>query len=210
MKTRGFHIRSLTAFLMATGFLVATVTGIVLYVTPKGNIANWTGWTLAGLDKDAWGDVHLVTGFMFIVAGLVHLYFNWKPLKNYLVSRASRSVSRKTELLAALAVTAFIIVGSIEPIPPITYVLEFNDWAKTELWVSGARDRSDGTGASRHDQALKRASEAIDAALADTLGKGEPLDRQSQKIETDDHANQHVGGRGDGGQGGGFGRLTVQ
>ena len=37
MKTRGFYVRSLVAFLMATGFLVATVTGTVLYFTPKGH-----------------------------------------------------------------------------------------------------------------------------------------------------------------------------
>jgi hypothetical protein len=195
------------------------VTGIVLYFTPKGSIANWTGWTLGGLDKEAWGDVHIVTGVMFILAGLVHLYFNWKPLKNYIYSKASKGLNRRSEMVAALALTGFIVVGSIEGWPPVSYVLEFNEWAKTDLWASqGAGGGGQGRSGSlmppqtdlekeQHDQALSRATEGIDAALAEAVAKVGGTSKDSQQSgAVSSESEEHVSGSGRGG----FGRMTVR
>lgn len=224
MKNRSFYPRSLIAFLMATGFAVAAVTGIVLYVVPKGNIAHWTGWTLGGLDKDAWGDVHIVTGALFLVAGLLHLYFNWKPLKAYLYSRASQGLNRGWEFVAALALTGFVVVGALQGWPPINYILEFNDWARTDLWASsatvpGGRGRAATpvapSSANAHDQALDRIAEGIDAALAEAAAKSgdsaptHPVtETHSPADETHAYAGRGGGGGGRGG-GSGFGRMTL-
>lgn len=223
MKKRKFHTRSLVAFLMATGFTVATVTGSVLYITPKGSIANWTGWALGGLDKGTWADVHIVTGAMFIVAGLLHLYFNWKPLKNYIYSKASNGLNRRSEMLAALALTGFIVAGSIEGWPPVSYILEFNEWAKTDLWtaqgsyVRGWGSRSEsvllqiGDG---HERALDRAAEGIDAALAEAVAKvggGPPVPVRPGAVSSIDEEHAAGAGAGAGARagGGGFGRMTL-
>jgi uncharacterized protein DUF4405 len=213
MKSQRFYMRSLITFLMATGFVVATVTGIVLYFTPKGSIANWTGWALGGLGKETWGDIHIVTGIMFIVAGLVHLYFNWKPLKNYIYSKASKGLNRRSEMLTALALTGFIVVGSIQGWPPVSYILEFNEWAKTDLWAAegaykGGQGRSAPVDSSQdqHNQALERAQEGIDAALAEAVAKvdgSSPVASQPEAVSSEHE--EHAGGTG----GGGFGRMTL-
>ena len=223
MKNGSFHPRSLVAFLMVTGFAVAAVTGTVLYVVPKGNIAHWTGWTLGGLDKDAWGDVHIVTGALFLVAGLLHLYFNWKPLKAYLVSRASQGLNRGWEFVIALALTGFVVAGALAGWPPVSYVLEFNDWARTDLWASsatvpGARGREVAPAASSpanaHDEALDRIAAGIDAALADADAKSGEQATPRAAAEThapgeETHARRGRGGGGGRGTGSGFGRMTL-
>ena len=38
----GFRWRALVSLLVASGFLVMAVTGIMLYVSPPGRVANWT------------------------------------------------------------------------------------------------------------------------------------------------------------------------
>jgi len=219
MTRQGFHSRSWVAFLMATGFLVATVTGTVLYVVPKGNIANWTGWTLGGLDKETWSDVHIVTGAMFILAGIAHVYFNWKPLKAYFRSKAANGLNRRSELFAALAVTGFLVAGAVEGWPPVSYVLEFNDWARTGLWETpqasgGGRETArviavpapEPVRETAHEQALARAAEGIDAALTEALG-----DRAEPEEEHAFGGGQAVGQGGGRGQAGasGFGRMTL-
>jgi len=195
MKSRKFYFRSLIAFLMTTGFVAATITGVVLYVTPVGRIAKWTGWTLWSLGKEEWGNVHIVTGVMFILAGFVHLYFNWKPLKHYLISKAAKGFNRRWEALSAIAITAFLVIGSIGMLPPVDYVIEFRDWVKNEYWAgpTPAQRGSGGSGGDQHAEALQNVADAIDAALARSAAK-----------------TQSGAARGEGGGGGGgYGRMTV-
>ncbi len=213
MKDRKFYPRSLVTFLMATGFAVAAVTGTVLYVTPKGSIANWTGWTLGGLDKEAWGDVHIVTGALFLIAGVLHVYFNWKPLKAYIYSRATRGLNRSRELAAALALTAFVVAGAVAGWPPLSYILEFNEWAKTDLWATAADTRGTVPAqANEHDQALDRVAEGIDAALAEAatkVGAAQPARSETEQVSAGSHSNEASGRGGGRGGGSGFGRMTL-
>ena len=81
--------RSLTAFLVTWAFLILTVSGIVLYIVPQGRIAYWVHWSLLGLGKSDWANLHMVFGCLFIATGILHLYFNWKPFKKYLADRGT-------------------------------------------------------------------------------------------------------------------------
>ena len=99
MSKNPFNFRSFTAFIVTWAFLVATVTGVVLYIVPQGRIANWVDWQLLGLLKEDWGNIHLVFGAIFIAGGALHLYFNWKPFTNYLAERISGHLHPKKEHL---------------------------------------------------------------------------------------------------------------
>ena len=68
-----FHWRAFVSLLVVLGFVILGTTGIGLYLTPAGRIANWSGWTLAGLTKAQWQAVHMVFGFLFVIAGAFHL-----------------------------------------------------------------------------------------------------------------------------------------
>lgn len=123
--------RAFVAFLVTWSFVILTVTGIVLYVVPHGRVGNWTFWTLGGLGKDGWADVHILFGAMFIVTGALHLYFNWKPFKKYLAERVRGHLAVKRELVTSLIATLLLTLGALFAVPPVSWLFDLNDWAKS-------------------------------------------------------------------------------
>ncbi len=132
--------RSFVAFLVTWSFLLLTITGIVLYIVPSGQIAHWTLWTLGGLSKDGWADVHILFGAVFIVAGVLHLYYNWKPFKKYLATRVSGHLALKRELVTSLVVTVLLTLGALFALPPVSWLFDLNDAAKS-LWAQDPAQR---------------------------------------------------------------------
>ena len=71
---RGFHWRGFFSLLLFASFTLLAVSGIVLYFSPKGRVANWTGWTVLKLYKEEWSSVHIVLALpRFDCGGLPHL-----------------------------------------------------------------------------------------------------------------------------------------
>jgi len=134
MKNDKIHKRGLTSFFTLFGFLIMSITGLVLYVVPAGRVAYWVDWQFLALTKTQWGNIHILSSILFVVAGAFHIYFNWKPLMNYFKSRATRTAKLKKELSIATAVSALIILSSLYPIPPLSYLLDFNEYIK-EVWI---------------------------------------------------------------------------
>jgi hypothetical protein len=108
MRNKTWNLRGQTSLLTLAGFLIMAVTGLVLYVVPQGRIAYWTNWTFLNLTKSNWGDVHILSSILFIIAGAFHIYFNWKPLMNYLRDRTRGGMKLKKEI--AVSVVAMVLV----------------------------------------------------------------------------------------------------
>ncbi len=104
-------------------------------MVPQGRVAYWTDWHLIGLTKDGWSNVHIVFGAIFIVSGVLHLYFNWKPFMKYLAERAAGHVHVKREVVIASAGTALVVTAAIANVPPVSWLSELNDLAK-QSWVT--------------------------------------------------------------------------
>ncbi|MFC1543486.1 DUF4405 domain-containing protein [Candidatus Neomarinimicrobiota bacterium] len=68
MKKQSFNTKAFTSFAIAFAFLISSVLGIILCVVPQGRIANWTSWTLLGLEKEQWGAIHTLFVLMLLVA----------------------------------------------------------------------------------------------------------------------------------------------
>ena len=134
MANSKIHKRGLTSFFTLFGFLIMSVTGLVLYVVPAGRVAYWTTWEMIGLSKTDWGNIHILSSLLFIVAGGFHTYFNWKPLMNYFKSKARKGIKLGRELAISLVLLVWVIVSSIWPFPPLSYLLDFNEWIK-ETWI---------------------------------------------------------------------------
>ncbi|MGB5310224.1 MAG: DUF4405 domain-containing protein, partial [Arenicellales bacterium] len=135
MRKNKQSARSLTAFLVTWAFIVLTVTGIILYIVPQGRVAYWVHWSLAGMEKEQWGWVHMIFGGVFIITGFLHLFFNWKPFKKYFADRVKGHIRPKREIFVATAVTIVIIVVSALNIPPASWVIDLNSWIKGS-WVT--------------------------------------------------------------------------
>jgi uncharacterized membrane protein len=134
-RDKAVNVRALTAFIVTWAFAVAIVTGIILYVVPQGRVAYWTDWHLIGLPKDGWSNIHIVFGAIFIVSGILHLYFNWKPFKKYLSERSAGHLHVKREVVIASAGTVLVVFAAIAVVPPVSWLFELNHSVK-QSWVT--------------------------------------------------------------------------
>lgn len=134
MPTAKLHTRGLTSFFTLFGFLIMSVTGLVLYVVPAGRVAYWINWQMGGMTKTDWGNIHILSSILFVVAGAIHTWLNWKPLMNYFKDRVSKGIRLRRELAISSVVSVWIVISALFPIPPLSYLLDFNEWLK-ETWI---------------------------------------------------------------------------
>lgn len=128
MSHNPFKWRVFISVSLTLTFLVMMVTGIVLYVSPPGRVANWSNWQLLGLSKKGWQNQHVVFGFSFIVLSIFHLFvINWKAFLSYLKSKASRGSSNPVEII--VAVTLFIVLfgGTMNHLAPFEQLILLGD-----------------------------------------------------------------------------------
>ncbi len=134
MENRGFYSRGFVSFLTLFGFLIMSITGIVLYIEPYGRVAYWTDWRFIGLSKSDWGNIHIISSLLFLIAGGFHLYYNWRALMNYIFNKVTGGLKLKRELAFSGLISVIIIIGAIYQIPPLRYIIDLNEYIK-EKWV---------------------------------------------------------------------------
>ena len=113
MKNNGIQYRGMTSFFTLFGFLVMSITGLILYIVPEGRVAYWTFWDLIGLSKTDWDNIHILSSILFIIAGGFHIYFNWKPLMNYFRDKVTHTVKLRKELVISLVISLSDVPGRI-------------------------------------------------------------------------------------------------
>lgn len=124
------NLRRITSMTMFVSLFVLIVNSIILYVVPQGRVAYWADWHLWGLSKTQWGDQHITVGFLFLVASLLHLFFNWKPIVSCLKNKARELRVFTPSFSIALILTAFFVIGTYYPIPPMSTIIEFGEKIK--------------------------------------------------------------------------------
>ena len=124
------NIRKITSMTMLLTLVVLTINSIVLYVVPEGRIANWADWYFLGLTKGDWGAQHTTIGFLFVFAGILHVYYNWKPIVAYMKNKAKEIKVFTGSFNVALALTVFFIVGTYYNVPPMSTIMEISEHFK--------------------------------------------------------------------------------
>lgn len=109
---RALAWRKFVTLQVALGFVMLTVTGLSMFFWPPRQVAMATHYTLLGLGKGAWEDIHLTFSFLFIAAVAIHLWLNRRPLLAYLGNRA-RSFRFNLEALATLLLGAALTGGTL-------------------------------------------------------------------------------------------------
>ena len=102
-----FHFRGFISMLLTLSFLVAAVTGVVLWVAHSPEIL--------GLGKGAWKHTHIFVSLLMVVAAGIHLSLNWSVFCSYLWEQAAKRLNRKWELVAAV-----IFVGALTGMAMVT------------------------------------------------------------------------------------------
>jgi DNA-binding CsgD family transcriptional regulator len=98
-------------------FVVLFISSGVLYFIPDRKVTSWTDWAFLGLDKQQWDNLHINLGIFFLVMIVWHIYFNWKPIKNYLKVKKSLRVFTREFNFALFWVTIFFIGTATMTIP---------------------------------------------------------------------------------------------
>lgn len=141
MKQQGIRIRSLTSLFTTISFLVVAVSGLVLSIMPSGRVAYWIDWRLIGLSKTHWGNLHLTFSLLLIVMGVFHISYNWKALTRYLYDKVGTGVKLKKELLVTVLLSLLLGYGSIQKVPPVSYVFDLSRSLK-KSWSDGKTSRA--------------------------------------------------------------------
>lgn len=121
-------ITSLTAFI---SFILLMLTSIVLYMVPSGRVANWAGWTYAGLEKGDWEALHVNLGVLFLVSVILHTWYNWAAIVAYLSSPARKVRIFTPDCIVALLVTIVVAGGTLAGLPPMSTIVDFGDTLST-------------------------------------------------------------------------------
>ena len=135
-----FNWRGWTTFLVIISFIVDTISGIVLYISPPGRIAHWTNWTFWGLGKDAWGAIHTIFGYLLLIIVAIHLYYNWKMFWHFVWSSVRKALNLKQELAAAVLINLLVFLLTIWNIPPFSSIMNLGEHFK-ESWEESKADQ---------------------------------------------------------------------
>lgn len=125
-----FQFRAFISVLSGFLFVLLVVTGIVLYITPRGRVANWTGWTFWHLTKHEWIGLHICFSAVFLVTCLVHLWLNIKPMIRYFIQSVQTAKRLRWEPVAALVLCGVVFVGALKPFIPFSSLLDLNERIK--------------------------------------------------------------------------------
>jgi len=129
------NIRGFTSLLMTFCFVVMCTSGVILYVAPKGRVANWSDWTIFALDKEQWSAVHINNSILLVVVAALHLYYNWKVLLSHIKKKALSGLKLRLEFTVAFMVVGISVAGILLNVPPFSSVMALNDQCKT-YWAS--------------------------------------------------------------------------
>jgi len=125
-------LRKITSLTALLSFAVLVTSGVVLFLTPQGRVAYWSEWHLWGLTKEAWGSMHILLSLLFLVAGIVHIVLNWRPIVLYLRDRKERMRVVTPEFAASAVLTILFTVGPLLGWPPFRWVMDLNSYAKDQ------------------------------------------------------------------------------
>ena len=136
MKKIKFKFRAFTALIVLWSFIVENVTGIVLYIVPPGRIAHWTNWKLWGFTKEQWGALHTIFGYLFLIFAVIHIYYNWKAIMNYIKQKIKAGLRIRVELGISLVLIILVFVATAISLPPFSTVMDFgtkmkNSWEES-------------------------------------------------------------------------------
>lgn len=116
---KSIRTQGVISLLLAFGFLILLVSGLVLYVAPQCRVADEIMWRMLGLSKTRWQSVHLTFAFVSLILACIHLFvFNWKVLLSYARRGARTVLFLRPELFCSLVIAGVLLAGAALLLPP--------------------------------------------------------------------------------------------
>ena len=127
------NLKKITSLTMLLAMFIMTYTGIMLFIAPPGRIANWANWEILALSKEQYASIHTMFMVLFVIATILHIYYNWKPILSYLRDSTKKISFTKKEFLIAFLLNLFFVVGTLIHIQPLQGFLDVGESIK-ESW----------------------------------------------------------------------------
>ncbi len=124
------NLKKITSLTMLCSIIIMTYTGIMLFISPPGRIANWANWKLLGLGKEDYAQIHSTFMVLFVFMTFLHVYYNWKPITSYMKNKAKEMIVFTKDMLAAIILSLIFIFGTLLGITPFSSFLDFGDGIK--------------------------------------------------------------------------------
>lgn len=124
------NMRKITSMTMLWSLVVLILNSLVLYVVPEGRVSYWADWRFLGLTKAHWGEQHTTVGFLFLFAGLLHIYYNWQPILAYMKNKTRQVKVFTVPSNIGLALTAIFVIGTYFSIPPMSTIVNISEHFK--------------------------------------------------------------------------------
>ena len=134
-----WHNRAFISFLLVWSFVIAGISGIVLYITPHGRVAYWVDWQLLGLTRDGWTAVHTITGYLFVIASVIHVMYNFRALMSYLKQKAQAGKRHLMEFSLSVVLILIISGATIAGLPPFSTIMDIGESLK-ESWAAADQE----------------------------------------------------------------------
>lgn len=118
-------LKKITSLTMLLSMIVMTFTGVILFITPPGRVANWANWELFGLSKEQYGSIHSTFMVLFLIATILHVYYNWTPMTSYMKNKAKEMIVFTKDMMVSIVLFLLFLFGTIYEISPFSTFLNF-------------------------------------------------------------------------------------
>jgi len=129
------NIRKITSLTMLISFVLCILTSAILYIVPHGRVAYWSNWELWGLSKTQWSELHLNLGLLLLLAGFLHVYYNWRSITAYLKNKSKGIKVFTINFNIALVLTLIVGFGTYFPIPPMSTIINISESIKDSAGI---------------------------------------------------------------------------
>lgn len=120
-------LKKITSLTMLLSMFLMTYTGIMLFISPPGRVAKWSNWEILGLGKEEYAQVHSTFMVLFIIATILHVYYNWKPMISYMKNKAKVVIIFTKEMAVAFVITLLFLVGTLYELSPFSTFINFGE-----------------------------------------------------------------------------------
>lgn len=126
-------IVSLTTLL---SFLLMCYTGLIIIIVPEGRVAYWSNWSLLGLNKEQYGQIHTTSSLLFLIVSILHIYLNWKAIMLYLKNKAKNFILFTPNFVVSMVIVLLVYFGSYYKTSPFVNLFVWQSdiddyWADT-------------------------------------------------------------------------------
>jgi len=127
-------MKKIVSLTLGLSFLIMSYTGVFLFLCPQGRIAYWSDWHMFGLSKTQYGELHATSFVIFMLFGMLHIYYNWKPIVSYMKDKSKKISFTKKEFLIALTINIVFVIGTLFMVEPFKVFLKMENNIK-DSWI---------------------------------------------------------------------------